>query len=505
MPRRKVPGMVRRAVRLSEAVQDSQESSVVALRSRFARIREELKVSEQFPAGVLAEAQAAATRGPVAEHADLRDVPFVTIDPPGSTDLDQAVFLARTAGGFHVDYAIADVPAFVLEGSAIDAEARRRGQTLYAPDERVALHPPVLSENAASLIEGQDRAAFVWRFDLDASGEVTGTDLVRAMVRNRNRLDYAQVQAAADANPGATAEPADSVAAQAVLLREVGLLRQQAERDRGGASLPLPEQEIEVVDGHYRLRLRAPLPSEDWNAQVSLLTGMAAAKIMLDGGIGLLRTMPSPPDEAMAAFRRQARALGVDWPHSESYGDLLRRLRRDVPGELALMYEAATLFRGAGYTPFGVAGTAVPEVTTHAAAAAPYAHVTAPLRRLVDRFGLLVCHGLAGDGEVPQWLREALPVLPEIMSSSDSQAGQLDRRSTDLVEAAVLAERVGQSFPAVAIDRSKSGVKVQLTDPAILAQAKGDAEPGTEVVVRLVGVDLDAQRLDLVIDNTPAN
>ena len=472
------------------------EDSVAALTARFAGIRAELGVPADFPPEVLAAAQAAADSPPRSDG-DLRDLLFVTIDPPGSTDLDQAMFLSRSAGsdgGFHVDYAIADVPAFVPAGHPVDAEARRRGQTLYAPDQRTPLHPTVLSENAASLLEGADRPAFVWRFDLSATGEVQRVDLVRAVVRNRHRLDYAGVQAAAQAHPDAAPgkDPDDEVALQAVLLREIGELRMELERRRGGASLPLPEQEVEAKDGRYSVTLRPAVPAEDWNAQISLMTGMAAAQLMLTGRAGLLRTLPTPEQWAVDRFRRQAAALGIPWAADVAYGEFLRGLRRDDPQELALMHEAGALFRGAGYTPIDpTPGAALPAVTTHAAVAAPYAHVTAPLRRLVDRFGLVVSHALAQGQPVPDWALQALPNLPAVMSASDQLAGHIEHRCTDLVEAAVLAHRVGEQFDAVVVDTHKTGVKVQVIEPAVLASATGGAALGAAVRVRLDIADVD--------------
>ncbi|WP_369131540.1 RNB domain-containing ribonuclease, partial [Modestobacter roseus] len=138
----------------------------------FAAIRAEAGVPEEFPAEVLAEADRVAADPPLPEH-DATDLPLVTLDPPGARDLDQAVHLARTAGGYRVSYAIADVGAFVPLGGAIDAAARRRGQTVYSPDGRTPLHPPQLSEGAASLLPGQLRPAALWTIDLDADGEVT--------------------------------------------------------------------------------------------------------------------------------------------------------------------------------------------------------------------------------------------------------------------------------------------------------------------------------------------
>src|SRR5437868_4762854 len=155
--------MVRRLIRVAGPDPDSG----AALDRRFAAIRTQLQVPPDFPPDVLAAADAAA-RAPKLPATDLTGIRFVTVDPPGSTDLDQALHLQRRGDGYHLDYAIADVPAFVPPGELVDVEARRRGQTLYAPDRRVPLHPPVLSEGAASLLPDQVRPAFVWRFDLDA-------------------------------------------------------------------------------------------------------------------------------------------------------------------------------------------------------------------------------------------------------------------------------------------------------------------------------------------------
>jgi exoribonuclease R len=478
--------MVRRVIRLA----GPDPSSVAALAQRFAAIRARLGVSEAFPPEVLAAAEEAA-RAPVAPRADLTSVPFVTVDPPGSTDLDQAMALSRRDGGYHLDYAIADVPAFVAVHGPVDVEARRRGQTLYPPDRRVPLHPPVLSEGAASLLEGQVRPAFVWRFDLDVDGEVRHADVVRATVRSRRRLDYGHVQTAADAIPEGAPDPVDEIALQAVLLREVGVRRMALEAARGGANLPLPEQEVTAQDGRYTLTLRPAVPAEDWNAQLSLLTGMTGAALMLRAGVGVLRTLPAPDADLVERFRWQAQALGVSWPGQESLGALLRRLRRGVPSELALMHEAGALFRGAGYVPL-LPGVPVTAVTTHAAVAAPYAHVTAPLRRLVDRFALVTCEAVARGRAVPDWVVTTLPALPGLMSASDQLAGQLERACTDVVEAAVLAHRVGEDFDAVAVDLNHAGGKVQVVDPAVLAPCTGPLRLGARVRVRLETADVDA-------------
>lgn len=172
---------------------------------------------------------------------------------------------------------------------------------------------------------------------LDSDGLVRDASIGRAMVRSAARLDYQGVQADLDAGRAPQ---------MLTLLAEVGRLRIAVERERGGASLPKPEQEVITTKAGYELRFRPLVPLEDWNAQISLMTGMVAAQMMLEGGIGILRTMPSPDAGSIDRFRRQAEALGVPWPRDMPYGEFLRALHRADPHHLALMHTATTLFRG---------------------------------------------------------------------------------------------------------------------------------------------------------------
>ncbi|CAN5332379.1 RNB domain-containing ribonuclease [soil metagenome] len=447
------------------------------LAATLRQIREELGLSEAFPPSVEAEAERAVTAVELPSE-DQTSVEFVTIDPEGATDLDQAMHLARSGEGYVVTYAIADVPAFVTPGGEVDAQARERGQTLYAPDGRIPLHPTVISESAASLLEGEVRGAYVWTFTLDAAAEVVSTELVRARIRSRHQYSYEQVQRQLDT--GAASESLR-------LLKEVGLKRTALERQRGGASLNRPDEEVEFRDGRYELVRRSPLPVEEWNAQLSLMTGMAAATIMLDGGVGILRTMPAPFEDTLEHFRTQVAAIGCPWPAGVEYGEYLRSLDRDDPRALAAIHAAASLFRGAGYTAFD---GAPPENTTQAAVAAPYAHTTAPLRRLVDRFVLVTCEALVNGTPVPGWVREALPALPKIMGRSDGVASRLERASVDAIEAALLSSRVGEAFDAVVISAKDGGGVVQLTDPVVTASIEGDVAAGAAVRAILVTADI---------------
>jgi exoribonuclease R len=433
------------------------------LAAGLAAIRDELDVPGGYPPGAVREAEEAA-RAVLPPREDRRDVELFTIDPAGSMDLDQAMALARRpGGGYRIEYAIADVAAFVTPGGELDAEAHRRVVTRYLPDGNAPLHPRVLSEGAASLLPGQDRPAVVWSFELDPSGGPSLIGVERALVRSRERFAYA------------TAPPADE---RIRLLAAIGALMQERERARGAINLPIPEQEVVVRDGAYALAYRGPLPIEEANAQISLMTGMAAASLMLERGLGLLRTLPAADEKQLARLRRVAEALGIEW--REPVGDLIRGLDPRRAREAALLEEAATLLRGAGYAAFD---GAAPADAGHAGVAAPYAHVTAPLRRLADRYATDACLGGA--------LREALPPLPGEMAAGGRAAGAIERACVDLVEALVLSSFVGERFPAMVIDRmGGDAVEVQLAEPAVRARCDGDGlEPGQELTVRLVEAD----------------
>ncbi|MFE9934004.1 RNB domain-containing ribonuclease [Streptomyces sp. NPDC005533] len=455
-----------------------------ALRAALRELRTELGVPAHFPAAVLAEAEEAAAH-PRLPDLDSTDIPLFTIDPPTSIDLDQAMHLAkRSGGGYRVHYAIADVAAFVTPGGPLDAEAHRRVTTLYFPDERIPLHPPVLSEDAASLLPDRTRPALLWRFDLDPDGRVETADVHRALVRSRAKLDYDGVQKAIDT--GTAEEPL-------ALLADIGRLREALEQERGGISLNVPEQEIVEHDGTYSLAYRAPRPADGWNAQISLMTGMAAADLMLATGTGILRTLPSAPDGAVGRLRRAAKALRIEWPHHVPYAELVRSLDPHRPAHAAFLQECTALLRGAGYTVF--TGGETPDPAIHSAVAAPYAHCTAPLRRLADRYAGELCVAAAAGAEPPQWAVAALEALPREMAEGIRLANTVERESVDLVEAALLKDRVGETFEGTVIDVNDHEPlvgTVHLEDPAVVGRVESDtlALPlGDRIRVRLKEAD----------------
>lgn len=528
-------------------------------------LRAHYEVPTAFPPEALAEAEAAASAwaqdGPariLADGArDARDLDLVTIDPPGSMDLDQAVLLERLAvqtdeAGtdtaqapgpapvYRVHYAIASLATFVTPGGALDAELRRRGETVYAPDVATPLHPEVLSHGAASLLEGVDRPACLWTIDLDSRGEVVSAHVERALVRSRARLTYGEVQAAID---GAGSLPAAAPADLPGLLAEIGLLRLEREAARGGISMTTPEQVIETAGAAepaeaaepvetgaadepdapgraeaagpegsagaaasrgYRLAYRVPQPAERYNAQISLLTGMCAARIMVERGVGVLRTLPPARPEDYARLRRVASALGIDWPDARSYPDLVRGLDHAVPAHAAFMDQAMSLFRGSGYLAFGVDGIGAPtdddasdtEEAVHSAIAARYAHVTAPLRRLVDRYGEEICIAACAGTPLPEWVAQSLPDLPGIMEQTGKRARAVGRGALSALEALVLRGHEGEVFDGVITSEREGRGELVMAEPAVVTEIRargasggGRLPVGERVRVRLLAAD----------------
>lgn len=460
----------------------------------FRRLRAELAIRTAFPPEVLEEAERVAReRAPRAAEgrADHTQVPFCTVDPPGSRDLDQAVHVERAGGGYRVRYAIADVGYWVDRGSAIEAEAWRRGVTAYAPDEREPLYPPVLSEDAASLLPDQPRPTVLFDLALDADGTLLRSSVAPALVKSRAQLTYAELLAGGTAPRAASAsEPwAETLA----LLGELGPRLLALEAARGGVSLPVREQHVQRrAAGHlgYELAYEEPNEAEQWNAEISLLTGHVAAERMLKAGVGLLRTMPPFAPRDVARFRRIAQTLGFDWPDGQSYAQFMHGVDVRQAHVAALVRQARRVMHGADYVAFS---GAPPEQPLHGALNFTYAHATAPLRRLADRYVLDLLVALDAGATVGDDVVATLQKLPAVMDAAERTAGRLERRVVDAAEAWALHEQVGQTLAAVVIDVERGDVEVQIEEPPVRATLalRGEAAPalGAKVGVRVESAD----------------
>ncbi len=329
--------MPRRHLRVSGAAEAPLTAALRALRT-------ELDLPHGFPPAVLAEAEAAA-KSPRLPGRDATDLPLFTIDPPGSTDLDQAMHLARRAdGGYRVHYAIADVSAFVEPGGARRLRRRTAASrpctsptggspcTLpCCPRAPPACCPPRPHRPSCGASTSTRTAAgspptCTAHWSAPAHGSTTRPcrgRSTRAPRRNRSPCCATSAGSARNGKPSAAGSPSTS-----------------------------PNSRSPLTDGGYRLTYRPPRPADAWNAQISLLAGTAAADLMTAAGTGVLRTLPTAPDGAVARLRRSAHALGVDWPHHVPYAALLRTLDPRDPRQAAFLQDCTTLLRGAGYTVF---------------------------------------------------------------------------------------------------------------------------------------------------------
>nr|WP_244960912.1 RNB domain-containing ribonuclease [Pseudoclavibacter chungangensis] len=539
---------------------------------QFDGVRREFELPDAFPAEVEREAAEATDRF-AADRRDARDIPFVTIDPPGSRDLDQAVHLERTSDGFLLHYAIADVGAFVVPDSALDLEARRRGQTVYVPDGSVPLHPRSLSEGAASLLPEQDRPCALWTIETDEHGVVRRRTVERAVVRSRAQLEYEHVQRAFDEG--------SEVPAAIAALPAFGAARQRLAIERGAVELRLPAQDLTNDGSGWQLRLEPRTVVDAWNAECSLVTGQAAASIMIEARIGILRTLPAADAKADAAFRAAAAALGLSWPPNVSPGAFLASLDDADVRTLALMSAATKLLRGSGYLafdardvrdddgptgsqgipadapdtpanpPHGAAdepgsttngsgsaangsgsatngsgsatngsgsatngsGSAAsrrfhtlpdPTARWHAGVATEYAHATAPLRRLADRYAIELCLAAQAHIEPEPGLVAALPEIPARMTESSRLANAVEAACLDEAEAVVLAPHVGDVFDAAVLRPAteKHDAEIFVLDPPVIAACGGEPASGSRVRARLVTADASTRtvRFEAVTD-----
>jgi exoribonuclease R len=440
-----------------------------ALAQGLARLRSRFQVPASFPPAVLAAAELAARRAPTA-HVDRTDQPFVTLDPAASTDLDQAFTIERSGNDLLLMYAIADAAWFVDDGDALDLEAWRRGATLYLPDGKAGLYPRVVSEGAASLLPDGPRPAVIFTVRVGPDGAVRLDGAERAIVRSRAKLAYESARP--DELPADFPELSDRIRA--------------AEAARGASRVDPPEQEVEALgDGRFELRFRARAAAEDQNAALSLATNLAVAEALRAHGTGLFRVMAEPDARAVKRLRHTARAFGLTWPEMEPLAQFQRGLDASDPKQAAFMLAIRRAGTAASYAPYRA--SAVP---WHAAVAATYAHATAPLRRLADRYVVRAALAIANGQPPPAAAVEAFEKLPTVMARADAISGQVERAVVDLAETVMLQGREGDLFRAVVTDVDERGARMQLCDlPVVARVAAHGVEPGDLLSVRLNAAD----------------
>jgi exoribonuclease R len=404
---------------------------------------------------------------------------MVTLDPASATDLDQAFALERDGDDLILQYAIADVAWFVEPGGAMDREAWKRGTTVYLPDARVGVYPPSISEAVASLLPDGPRPAVLLSVVVAPDGQTSLRRAEQVLVRSRAKLGY-ETATAAQLSP---------------LLPEFAARIVGAEDRRGASRIEFPEQEVDPdpdTPGGFLLKIRPRADSEDHNATMSLAANLAVAATMAAGSTGLFRVMEDPDQREVRSLRHTARRFGLDWPADMSLDKFQRSLRTDDPKAAAFILSARRASGGASYAPF-TAGVA----PWHSAIAATYAHATAPLRRLADRYVLRAVCALSAGEALPADLTKAFAELPDAMDRAEAIASKVDKATIDLVEAVVLSSHIGEVFNATVLDvDERDGARIQLEHPAVVARvAAKRIEPGDEIRVRLDAAEPEGRKV----------
>lgn len=408
-----------------------------------------LQLRVDFPPEVLAEVDAF-SRAPGIDDAALVDrtaMPFVTVDGPSTKDLDQALFVDDDAGGWAVWYAIADVTHFVKPGSALFAEAVRRGASYYLPGYAVPMLPRALSEGLVSLNPGVERRALLFHHRVTRDGELAGTRVERARIRSRAKLTFDEVQALAETNAG----PLAGAEFEASLKRlpHVGRARMQLAEKRGLVRYRREEVRLTLDGEGVTVAAMEALRegAEAWNEQLSLMCNAEGGRLLRDAGQPAVqpvyRVQPGPEPSRLEALARltqaTARRHGLDetawaWRPAEApLAEYLRRLPAAAPGSKedrvarALSRQAVMVNLRSEYSTEPGPHTGV--------GAEPYARFSAPMRELVGVYlhkeAVELLTGVAPPAEQDEALRAQVVQVA-------NQSRQTQRNVTNLANELVL-------------------------------------------------------------------
>jgi ribonuclease R len=424
-------------------------------------------IPDAFPDEVVEAADHAEPAG-LSRRTDLRDLPLITIDPADARDRDDAVHAhadddPKNPGGHVIWVAIADVAHYVTPGSALDREAKKRGNSTYFPDRVVPMLPDTLSGDLCSLHEHVPRACLAVRMVVGEDGTLRDHKFVRGLMRSRASLEYSEVQAAQDGDPSErTADLTQDIIAP--LYAAYAALR-RAREDRQPLDLDLPERRIELTeDGRVAaVAFKDRLDAHRMIEEFMVLANVAAARTLGAKRSPLLyRVHEEPAPEKIEALRETAQAAGFTLAKGQvlKTAQLNRLLRAAQDTDHSELINLSTLrsMTQAYYSPenFGHFGLAL----TH------YAHFTSPIRRYSDLIvhrALIAAHGWGNDGLKPEDV-ERLEETAKHISDTERRSMAAERDTTDRYLAAFLSDRVGATFTGRISGIARFGAFVKLDE-----------------------------------------
>ena len=424
-------------------------------------------IPDDFPDKVVAEADRAKPEG-LGNREDLRDLPLVTIDPADARDHDDACFARadddpKNPGGFRVWIAIADVAAYVTPGSALDREARKRGNSTYFPDRVVPMLPDRLSGDLCSLHEGVPRACIAVEMTLNADGDKIRHRFTRGLMKSVASLNYREVQEAQDGTPNDKCAPLlDDIIHPLFAAYECA---KQARARRQPLDLDLPERRIELSeDGKVAsVAFKDRLDAHKLIEEFMILANVAAAEELFARKRPLLYRVHEEPDPTrLDALREVAQASGFNLAkgqvlHTRHLNSLLGQAEGSEFDELINMSTLRSM-QQAYYHPdnFGHFGLALKS----------YAHFTSPIRRYADLLvhrALISGHGWGKDGLSPEDI-EQLEQTAQHISDTERRSMAAERDTNDRYLAAYLADRVGNEFAGRISGIQRFGAFVRLDE-----------------------------------------
>ena len=426
-------------------------------------------IPDAFPDAVMAQADAAkpaTSKGRV----DLTDLPLITIDPADARDHDDACCALldedpKNPGGFLLWVAIADVAHYVTAGSALDAEARKRGNSTYFPDRVVPMLPDRLSGDLCSLHEGVTRPCIAVEMKLSSTGEKLSHRFVRGLMRSPASLSYEEAQAAVDGDPSERAAPlVDTVLSP--LFGAYAALK-QAREARQPLELDLPERKIILSDSgkvasvNFSERLDAHRLIEE----CMVLANVAAAETLIAKQQPLLfRVHEEPSPEKLDSLRETAKSVGLVL----AKGQVLQTRHLNQLLKAAAGKDEAELINLSTLRSMTQAYYSPQNMSHFGLALQNYAHFTSPIRRYADLLlhrALVSAHGWATDGLSPQDI-EMLDETAKHISETERRSMLAERDTTDRYLASFMSERVGNEFSGRISGVARFGIFVKLDETA---------------------------------------